>query len=360
VLKALDMEKVADQQLRRTTARVKSLKDQEALRDYVAGVEKANTEPANLNVLARLYKVAAVKRVVDDAIEELKAVFAPPALDGDKAEPTKRSKTTTTTTALESTDALVRDRSDGDEDRDGDDPFTAFAARIAAPSSGEDDSEASVSDGERPPSIGDSESEHDPEADLEADSESEDAAASDADESAAIDRRIAPPSDMSDADADSDSDASSVVVSKPARTKDLREKPTSSAFLPTLSHANYIAGSDSDASDLSADFAPRKNRRGQRARQKIAEAKFGAKAKHLEKEDRNAGWDAKRGAVRGYGPLQSGENTIPLGAPKKEEKKRDDKGELHPSWQAAKEAKERKMIKIDLGSTGLGKKVVFD
>jgi hypothetical protein len=337
---------------------VKSLKDKDALREYVAGIEKTNTEPANLNVLARLYKVAAVKKVVDDAIEELKAIFTPshfatPAQSGDQAGPKKRKKAT----AQEGEDAEMLDISDEDED-----PFTAFSARIAAPSSGEDDSEGSISDGERPPSIGDSESEHDPEADLEADSESEEAEASDEedeasdDDSGAIDRRIAPPSDMSG----SDSDASSVVISKPTRTKDLREKPTSSAFLPTLSHANYIAGSDSDASDLSADFAPRKNRRGQRARQKIAEAKFGAKAKHLEKEDRNAGWDAKRGAVGGYGPLQSGENTIPLGAPKKEEKKRDDKGELHPSWQAAKEAKEKKMIKIDVGSKGLGKKVVFD
>jgi hypothetical protein len=358
VLKGLDMEKVADQQLRRTTGKVKSLKDQEALKEYVAGVEKTNTEPANLNVLARLYKVAAVKKVVDDAIEELKAIFTPsdlatPVQNGDKAEPKKRKKTT----AQESEDAELLDISDEEGD-----PFTAFSARIAAPSSGEDDSEGSVSNGERPPSIGDSDSEHDPEADLEADSESEEAEAGDEgdeasdDDSGAIDRRIAPPSDVSD----SESNASSVVISKPTRTKNMREKPTSSAFLPTLSHANYIAGSDSDASDLSADFAPRKNRRGQRARQKIAEAKFGAKAKHLEKEDRNVGWDAKRGAVGGYGPLQSGENAIPLGAPKKEEKKRDDKGELHPSWQAAKEAKEKKMIKIDVGSKGLGKKVVFD
>ncbi|KAA8613640.1 BUD22 multi-domain protein [Pyrenophora tritici-repentis] len=41
--------------------------------------------------------------------------------------------------------------------------------------------------------------------------------------------------------------------------------------------------------------------------------------------------------------------------------KRDDKGELHPSWQAAKMAKESKKLKIDLsGSKMAGKKVVFD
>jgi hypothetical protein len=356
VLKGLDMEKVADQQLRRTVGKVKSLKDQEALKEFTAGVEKTSTEPATLNVLARLYKVAAVKKVVDDAIEELKGIFTPSnvatsAPKGDGKDSMKRKKTVNREDKDDDTDML--DINDEDSD-----PFTVFSARIAAPSSAEDDSEGPISDDERPPSIGGSDSEHDPGDDLDADSESEEAASFDGfsgDESGRMDRRIAPPSDMSDAE----SEAPSTEPSKPTtKAKSLREKPTSSAFLPTLSHATYIAGSDSDASDLSADFAPRKNRRGQRARQKIAEAKFGAKAKHLEKENRKTDWDPKRGAVGGYGPLQSGENAIPLG--RKEVKKRDDKGELHPSWQAAKEAKERKMIKIDVGGKGVGTKVVFD
>jgi hypothetical protein len=64
----------------------------------------------------------------------------------------------------------------------------------------------------------------------------------------------------------------------------------------------------------------------------------------------------------------SGENALPLGGAAKKEKvvnpkERDDKGELHPSWQAAKLAKEKKMIKIEVGNkavAGMGKKVVFD
>jgi hypothetical protein len=86
-------------------------------------------------------------------------------------------------------------------------------------------------------------------------------------------------------------------------------------------------------------------------------------------------WDAKRGAVsakRGYGPLQSGENAMPLArnrfaeggekVVKEKKAERDDKGDLHPSWLAAKAAKEKKMVKIDIGkaSAGMGKKVVFD
>jgi hypothetical protein len=72
--------------------------------------------------------------------------------------------------------------------------------------------------------------------------------------------------------------------------------------------------------------------------------------------------DVPRG---GYGPVISGENAIPLGGKevvvKEKKAERDDKGDLHPSWQAAKLAKEKKAIKIDLSSKGgMGKKVVFD
>jgi hypothetical protein len=365
VLKGLELEKVADQHLRKTVGKIKSLKDQEALKEYVAGYEKGSTESATLNVLARLYKVAAVKKVVDDAIDELKGIFGAgvvaPTTNGDSKEPKKRKS------------AKDEDEEMAGMSEDEDSAFAAFNARIAAPSSGEDDSEGSVLGDERPPSIGDSDVEHDPEDDLEA--ESEDAAeeafegfsgaedeASD-DDDMAIDRRIAPTSDMSESDSEEGASSDSVVTpTKAAKAKDpATTKFNSSAFIPTLSQAAYIANSDSEASDLDGEFAPRKNRRGQRARQKIAEAKFGAKAKHLKEE---VGWDPKRGAVStanpGRGPQISGENAIPLGKTKVE-KKRDDKGELHPSWQAAKLAKEKKMIKIDIGKPqGVGKKVVFD
>jgi hypothetical protein len=48
ILKGLDLEKVADQHLRKTVARVKSLKDQEALRSWVEGVEKGSQEGVRL------------------------------------------------------------------------------------------------------------------------------------------------------------------------------------------------------------------------------------------------------------------------------------------------------------------------
>jgi hypothetical protein len=338
VLKSLNMEKVAEQHVRRTIAKVKSIKEHEAIPESAREIEKGSQDPATLNVLARLYKIPAVRKEVDATIDDLKAIVTGTAKA--ESEPKK---------------ARMDDDSDGDEDMDDDDfsAFSSFNARIAAPSSGEDDSEADISGDERPPSIGSSAGSHDPDDDLNFGGDSED---SDDDSS---------PSDFAGFSSDSDT---AIPRAKPKR-KTLETKPTTaSAFIPALSHAAYISGSESDASDLDAEIAPRKNRRGQRARQKIAEAKFGAGAKHVQKAARDKGWDPKRGAIGdegarrgGRGPVMSGENAMPLGGRKIEKKKgeRDDKGELHPSWQAAKAVKESKKLVIDLKGAG-AKKVVFD
>ncbi|KAI1338428.1 Bud-site selection protein [Xylariaceae sp. FL0016] len=212
-----------------------------------------------------------------------------------------------------------------------------------------------------------------------------------------------------------DSEASAVLPPpKKAKTRAVRAepiKPGTSAFLPTLM-GGYISGSES-ASDV--DVAPaRKNRRGQRARQAIWEKKYGEKAKHREnqaqKQTRDQGWDLKRGAVEpgeATKPWKQGvkdpfekshvhperqrqmqkEETRPQAensknwsngqkglnrAQRREQAKaqghlqitenkpkpppgRDDAGTLHPSWAAAKKAKEQSE-KVAF----LGKKVVFD
>ncbi|KAI1410500.1 Bud-site selection protein [Hypoxylon sp. FL1857] len=160
-----------------------------------------------------------------------------------------------------------------------------------------------------------------------------------------------------------------------------------SAFLPTLM-GGYISGSESEASDIDVG-PPRKNRRGQRARQAIWEKKYKEKAKHVQKQQkvkgRDQGWDMRRGAVGDdeEGPnkpwkkgirnpfdnkhvhperqrqMQGGSQEVdrrnqtaekpkPKAAPK-----RDDTGPLHPSWAAAKKAKEQKV-------EFQGRKVVFD
>jgi hypothetical protein len=180
-------------------------------------------------------------------------------------------------------------------------------------------------------------------------------------------------SDDEDA-SDAESSASSSSRSPPAKkakkpTKAL--KPTDSTFLPSLM-GGYISGSESSASEI--DVAPeRKNRRGQRARQAIWEKKYGEKAKHLQKpaKGRDAGWDLKRGAVDGdskpwkrgiRNPLldksrASGANETELGPPKKEPppRKRDDAGQLHPSWEARRLAKAKEQT-----AAFQGKKITFD
>lgn len=393
VLKGLDLEKLASQHLRRTVGKVKTLKDAEALQDYInggAGGEENGYEgralpkdPATLNVTARLYKVPSVKKVVDEVIEDLKVMIGAneriEKLQNGKVQSGKESKTE------EKEDEDMLDVSD-----DMDDPYMAFSARIAEPSSGEDGSEASISDDERPPSIGESEGEHNAEDDLYAglaDSEDDSFQGFSSEEAQETEPEPeykkhflsveALPETSSAFEADSESDNESLTAPSQSKSKNRKDTnpTTSSSFIPALSHAAYVSGSESEASDIDVDVAPRKNRRGQRARQKLAEAKFGAKAKHLEKAGRNQGWDAKRGAVlddkrgrsnrggapRGRGPQQSGGNAEPLGQKQSGGVKRDDKGELHPSWQAAKAAKESKKLKIDIkGAKAPGKKVVFD
>ena len=145
-----------------------------------------------------------------------------------------------------------------------------------------------------------------------------------------------------------------------------------SSFVPTLSMAGYISGSGSDIDDI--DEAPKKNRRGQRARQQIWEKKFGQKAKHLQHSDKVQAkdWDPKRGAThtgdrrgkgkrfdRGGGPRRSEANDEALG--KRPDggdnvKHRDDGGSIHPSWEAAKKAKEKKAAPVPFQ----GRKITFD
>jgi hypothetical protein len=168
-------------------------------------------------------------------------------------------------------------------------------------------------------------------------------------------------------------------------TKIAKSKPTptksGSTFLPTLM-GGYWSGSESSASELE-DFAPaaRKNRRGQAARRAIAEKKYGEKANHIKsgkgpvgkKNTKDDGWDAKRGAKdstersRGFRGRDhhrghernlekaTGENAVSVAPKPRGMGRKDDVGILHPSWQAAKKAKEASKT-----ATFQGKKVTFD
>ncbi|KAI1763402.1 Bud-site selection protein, partial [Hypoxylon sp. FL1150] len=192
----------------------------------------------------------------------------------------------------------------------------------------------------------------------------------------------APSPEEEEEDVDLSESDNSGVSPPPKKAKTAKAGPISagnSAFLPTLM-GGYISGSESEASDLD-DGPPRKNRRGQRARQAIWEKKYKDKAKHVQKQQemassgRDQGWDMKRGAVGDDGDnkpwkkgihnpfdsknvhperqrqmqgtrqldtrQQDGERSQAFDKPKpKAPPKRDDTGPLHPSWAAAKKAKE--------------------
>lgn len=213
---------------------------------------------------------------------------------------------------------------------------------------------------------------------------------------------------------------------------------TNTSFLPTLMHGGYYSGSDS-ASDVSNDdpshpsydpdksFAAmskpsRKNRRGQQERRKIAEKKYGSRAKHLLKANgaegvhsarqalingnavkRDQGWDTRRGAVEsrdrsgreqksardakpknryerrhgvakiasrraGTGRIVGGRSTgansttitgvRPQATSEKTGNTATAKEKLHPSWEAARK---RKMESATVGASSFaGKKTTFD
>ncbi|QIX01548.1 hypothetical protein AMS68_007065 [Peltaster fructicola] len=168
---------------------------------------------------------------------------------------------------------------------------------------------------------------------------------------------------VSGSEEESDFGGFEVVRSSKSRTAAHSEvgKPKSSLLLPSLTMGGYISASDSSEVE-EIDVAPRKNRPGQRARQAIWEKKYGTKAKHLKDgaKSRDQGWDAKRGATgdtrRGSRfPSNRGADSKQSAAEPKPRKK-DDAGPLHPSWVAAKAAKEKR----EAIPAFTGKKISFD
>lgn len=153
---------------------------------------------------------------------------------------------------------------------------------------------------------------------------------------------------------------------------------TSTTFLPSLMMGGYWSGSESEPEEIEEE-PKRKNRMGQQARRALWEKKYGASANHVKeqqkggKKGRDSGWDPRKGATgdgdsgrRKFGTGsnatavvgekrvgQSGTGKETRGGPSK--KKPDDNKPLHPSWEAARKAKEQKST-----ASFSGKKVVFD
>lgn len=141
------------------------------------------------------------------------------------------------------------------------------------------------------------------------------------------------------------------------------DRKAKTIILPSLNNGYISPGSDDEfLSDEEggrrrpASAKPRKNRRGQRARQKIWEQKYGKKATHVAKEEaaRKAKEEEKqqkyleRVAKRQLQNSASNANATPLGV---QGKAKTDKP-LHPSW----EARQAKSKPVPFQ----GKKVVFE
>jgi hypothetical protein len=310
-LQALDTTVAAQHHLYKCLLKIKAVQTSPRLVPELSKLVPIQRDAATLNILSRLASSKPAKEALNTAIEDVQAAAgvvrkaskrdgSPPAKEKKKAAPAVLNP-------LEITDE--EDAADGDsEEGDSGDEFGGFDDRLGSDDSNDgNDSDDSMDD--RPP-----------------------------------------PS-----------------------------KPKASAFMSSLS-AGYMVGSGSEAESDIEELAPKKNRRGQRARQQIAEKKFGAKAKHLEnpKNDRSQGWDAKRGATDGARGGRGGRGGFGTGAnrgggfgksapapgrfaggdapapPKK--KHNDDEGPLHPSWAAAKAAKDKKAVPIVFA----GKKISFD
>jgi BUD22 len=224
-----------------------------------------------------------------------------------------------------------------------------------------------------------------------------------------------PPHFQDEEDEISGDDSGSDVEEGPARPKKKTKskeisKPSTTTFLPSLMMGGYLSGSDSESDSASSGISvddrgkqkrtnkgntkgpalpkERKNRMGQQARRALAEKIHGAQAKHLQAAaagegtaaSRGKGWDPKLGAVaepranraerRGNKKLGEkkthGDKKIHktnlssiqrelMPRPEKKVRERDDSGKLHPSWEAAKKAKEAKS-KMEFRGT----KIVFD
>lgn len=208
-------------------------------------------------------------------------------------------------------------------------------------------------------------------------SKAENDVSDESDESDVDDNRIAYSSD-------SDSDAEEPALQSRASDNDSEQQPDPEAEsesgpesdseterkynLPQLATGYFSGGSDEEASDIDNDQVvksvteQRKNRRGQRARQKIWAKKYGKEAKHIKEERTRLASERERKQLE-YEERErkrqmkrqaepTGSNNQPLGD--RSEKTGVVEEMLHPSWQAKKMAEKTITAKFS------GKKIKFE
>lgn len=343
VLQALDLYQTAEKHLVKQLAKIKRIAELSVFEDFNTPERFPTTgekrSEAEVNVTARLFKSNPVRNVLPGVLTDIRESLGLP-------------------------ESSVRQKNKGE---------TKQQRPAQAEADGKDDS-ASVSDaGEDGVDMGQFEGRI-------ASSDSDD---SDEDMAEAAGAEYNPINDLSISPAPSVASDDSLPAAKTKKSKAKREPSTSTTtFLPTLM-GGFWSGSESEAEDDDAAAPPqRKNRMGQQARRQLWEKKYGSGAKHLQKQardnknNRNSGWDMRRGAVsqddaRGkHGRFRAtatqsrdrrdntqrqemtGSNQVPVGV---KSKKPDVDEKIHPSWEAARKRKEANNQK-----SFQGKKIVFD
>ncbi|PYI05440.1 Bud-site selection protein, partial [Aspergillus sclerotiicarbonarius CBS 121057] len=360
--KTLDPVKVAENYLFRQLVKTKRIAESPVFikfKDSKKISAEGPKSPAEANVTARLYKSTPVKNVfpgIMDGIRKLLGVENKPAPVDAKADKKKGAEKGGKTKEKDAAVAEKKEKkkkkdsepkgeeSGDEEDVDMDDAdadsidFAQFDARLASGSEDEDGEEGG-----------------------------EDRDISDSDDDEAEERVHSHQSDISISRSPSPEQSDSPPAKKAKGSKKASSTPaTSTTFLPSLTMGGYWSGSESEAEDVATNEPPkRKNRMGQQARRALWEKKYGSGANHVKLEQgrrgRDNGWDARRGATeggdrwgrggnQGWGRPQQQNGRPRRGPPAKPQ----DNKPLHPSWEAAKKAKEQKNT-----ASFQGKKVVF-
>ncbi|KAL2861720.1 BUD22-domain-containing protein [Aspergillus pseudodeflectus] len=353
VLKTLDLHATAEKYLFKQLNKSKRIADAPVFIRFrqskkISLEGPKSTEEAN--VTARLFKSTPVQKVLPGILDGLRELIGIDAgegkkdgapVDGKRGEASMGTERRADPGVSEESDDEARVARDVDmEDAESDEEdYAQFDARLASDSEGDDDD-------------------------------------ADSDDEAAIPKlkSLPPRSDMSISLSPSASPEPEMESPPPKKQKAAanasKTPTTSTTFLPSLMMGGYWSGSESEPEEV--EEAPRrKNRMGQQARRALWEKKYGAGANHVKEgkkksNGRDSGWDPRKGATDGDSARRkfgTGSNTMALGTEKRTgsqrgpaagKKPQDDKP-LHPSWEAARKAKEQKTM-----AAFQGKKVVFD
>ncbi|KAB8219366.1 Bud-site selection protein [Aspergillus novoparasiticus] len=374
-IKSLDITATAQKYLFKQLFKTKRISEAPAFIQFKEAKNISTEGPqstAEANVTARLYKSNPVKNAFPNIMTDIRKLLGVEEVASGKKEKGKEagSKESATKTKTEQRAVSV-------SDSEPEDPRIAAAAAKFDEEEGDERSEGGEeSEGDEVMSDAESIDYAQFDSRLAPGSEDEDeegadgAASDDGGSDGGV--NLQAPSDMSISR--SPSPDSPPAKKQKAKSSTSSAPATSTTFLPSLTMGGYFSGSESEPEDIDGQQPRRKNRMGQQARRALWEKKYGSGANHVkqqqqqQKRSRDSGWDMRRGATdgsegprgrrgQGRGPAgrsQHGGDRPQRGPPAQRRKPEDDKP-LHPSWEAAKRAKEQKAT-----AAFQGKKVTFD